>query len=198
MAIKSSTGTMLEHAELFSRDADGKRFGPLEPGHRRLHETRQFSNLTHLTEREEQEETALREARAHALLEQLTPLEREILRLHEDRTLGSREVEQTVPASHLDVALANGWLLVRRTRHGSAVVVKSFPRQLTYSDIGEKMNLSARQVHRHIASAHRKLRSTRCAAHEPDAGGWAQKSATGPLRARCKHCNVVMRRSRPE
>lgn len=100
---------------------------------------------------EDQLEDERREREARSKFDALTPVDREILRLHLVRT-ESREYELPFPASEREDKEAAGWLFVRHTRNGMVRMVKAFIGQLTYEEIAKRVERSERTVQRRLSA----------------------------------------------
>lgn len=77
-----------------------------------------------------------------------------------DRQVSSDETWPLLDAGWVIVGQEGG-LTMMRLENGLATVAGEFAVHLTYEEIGERLGLSAHQVHRRVKSAHRKLRSKR-------------------------------------
>lgn len=77
-----------------------------------------------------------------------------------DRQVSSDETWPFLDAGWIIVGQEGG-LTTMRLENGLATIGGNFAVHLTYEEIGERLGLSAHQVHRRVKSAHRKLRSKR-------------------------------------
>lgn len=107
---------------------------------------------------DETDERMEQQGRAQHELDKLTAEERAVLELQAKRWMIEQECE--VENDHVQQLLDEGWCFVRH-HEGKVVLKGDFPMHMTYEDIGQRLGLSARQVHRRVVSAHRKLRSRR-------------------------------------
>jgi RNA polymerase sigma factor (sigma-70 family) len=160
--IRSATGYQLERAELLAYGSDGRPH-PRRPRARYeipVKETRPTPNSTHGLED--------RQGISRAL-SSLTDEEREILRL-QSVPVRFAPITRHILAGDLPRAFANGYQFVRSlpeekradgTPVNYAEIVGLEPVNLTYEQIAERLGLTARQVHRRVSSAHRKLRAAR-------------------------------------
>jgi RNA polymerase sigma factor (sigma-70 family) len=107
---------------------------------------------------EERVERAHRAAKAQEKMAQLTPGEREVIRLQAEGVPTERTRE--IPVEERQDAMDKGWDLVAQV-NGVAIVKNEVRVRLTYEQIGQRLGLTARQVHRRLVSAKEKLRSMR-------------------------------------
>lgn len=77
-----------------------------------------------------------------------------------DRLVGVETVGQLIDEGWVLIGQENGLATVR-LENGTATLAGDFAVHLTYEEIGERLGLSAHQVHRRVKQAHRKLRSKR-------------------------------------
>lgn len=75
-----------------------------------------------------------------------------------DRQAPVEQVGQLIDDGWIFVGQENGMATVR-LENGMATLAGDFAVHLTYEEIGERLGLSAHQVHRRVKSAHWKLRS---------------------------------------
>ena len=102
---------------------------------------------------DDQLEQDKREREARQKLDQLSARDREILRLHLVR-LDAKEHTLPFPRGEREAKEAAGWLFVRYEGKAGkfAMMCKSFVGQLTYDEIGERVNCSARTVQRALSA----------------------------------------------
>jgi hypothetical protein len=179
--MQSALGRQLYRLELYSQDTNGKRIPrvPRSWSIMPVRETQSHQNVTHLSEREEQEEATMRQARAASSVASLTADERRCLELLEargaelDQLLTPEQrvricsggayvvVTETVLRSDEDKMVAAGWhLRARPTKHTSDLV-KNFPASLNHHDVAWIMGVTPARAHRLSLGAYRKLRVTR-------------------------------------
>lgn len=159
--VKSATGYQLQRAELLAYGSDGKPH-PRRPRARYeipIRETRpSYPTVNH------ELENRLQISRA---LAQLTDEEREILRLQSE-PVRFAPLTRRILAGDLPRAYAAGYEFVRslpeeQRADGTPVQYAEIcglePVNMTYEQIAGRLGLTARQVHRRVSSANRKLRA---------------------------------------
>ena len=97
-----------------------------------------------------------RRAKFEQAMATLTPEERSVLELKAERV--SRIDTREVVLQELVDAREKGWELVSHS-NGIATVTGEVFVKLDYDEMGKRLGLTARQVHRRMAAANRKLRS---------------------------------------
>jgi hypothetical protein len=170
--VKSPTGALLERASILAVDSKGKRIPPLASGFEgiRCKETRPhaLSNPESEGSREEQLE---REGRRARRVEELTELERDVLRL-QGKLQHRVEQRLRIAAGDLNHYLRDDYTLIPGSeqleeRAGlppvSTVLVVGYEliqvEALNYDSVAERLGVTVRQVKRAVISAHRKMRS---------------------------------------
>jgi RNA polymerase sigma factor (sigma-70 family) len=107
---------------------------------------------------QERAEQAHKQAKREAALATLTPEERAVFELRKERV--SRKQTREVPREDLERALDQGWQLDHQ-ENGMAIVTREVFMRPSYDQVAKQLGLTARQVHRRIASANEKLRRAR-------------------------------------
>lgn len=156
-----SLGKALERAELYSTDADGKKIGKLQPGHRRV------KRAPHAPKPVDEAPEKVADLWAHA---KLTDEERQVQSLY--GLTRRKKVKKTVRTGNLPRYFLDGYTLLEvlpleqvEQPDGSIVeeewcVVEGYEElHMSYDDMAEQLGLSRRQVHRRMSSAFRKLRA---------------------------------------
>lgn len=152
-----SIGAQLQRAELYGFDSKGKAI----PAKRRdVEYPRSRETKPHALSRPaEGEDLGVGSLEEYArLVARLTPEERAVLNLQNRQQVVERE--RVIGITDLGEHLDQGWSLVRVGGAGIATVSREFVEAtLTYGEIGARLGISARQVHRRVVSAHRKMRA---------------------------------------
>jgi hypothetical protein len=149
----------LEDALLYAEDEHGK---PIAKVHKHqigygvmpVRETPRHA-LSHANTdaTEEQVELERREREARWKFDALPPIDRELLRMYLDRS-APREVRMPFPAGQRSELEQGGWLFVKYTGQGqrTALMVRSFPGQLTQAQMAAHLGLSVYQVRRRLSA----------------------------------------------
>lgn len=148
-ANRDSSGVANYRLWLYSEDGDGNRIAPKKSDveYIPIRETMNAPNLTHgLEDRQE----------VSRAVDKLDDEERQVLKLQEEVTWTKKT--RAVSPSLVDDLVRAGYWFIRTLKDGRAEVGCMFPVSLTYEQMGERLGLSATQVHRRVMTANRKLR----------------------------------------